>query len=246
MPALKLSSSIGKKLLMAVTGLLMFGFVVGHLTGNLLIFVGQDALNTYAAKLKDMPALVWGARIGLLAIILVHIRTAVELTSANAAAAGSAGAVSHVNKATLMSRTMMISGVLLLAFIAFHLLHFTVGAIDADHHHLKEVVGGKERHHVYAMVYESFRDLQTGLLYTLLYVGAMVGLGFHLAHGLGSMLQTLGFDHKLLQRGAAAIAGALAIGYIMIPISVNTGLLPEPTGVKAKAADHKAAVENQR
>ncbi len=122
-------SSLGKKYIMAVTGVLLIGFVVAHMGGNLLLFAGRDAINTYAAALKARPALLWTARLGLLTVFVVHLFVAFRLTYENYAARPQAYAYERTLRATLASQHMMLTGLVLLAFIVYHLAHFTLGVV---------------------------------------------------------------------------------------------------------------------
>ena len=122
-------SSLGKKYVMAVTGVLLIGFVLAHMAGNLLIYFGRDAINTYAAALAARPALLWMARIGLLAVFLTHLFLAIKLTLENSAARPQAYAYERTLRASFASRHMMLTGLVLLAFIVYHLAHFTLGVI---------------------------------------------------------------------------------------------------------------------
>ena len=122
-------SSLGKKYLMAVTGVLLIGFIVVHMSGNLLIFAGRDALNTYAAALTARPALLWTARLGLIALFLVHLFVAFRLTYENYAARPQGYAYERTLQASFASRHMMLTGLVLLAFIVYHLAHFTLGVV---------------------------------------------------------------------------------------------------------------------
>jgi succinate dehydrogenase cytochrome b subunit len=121
------TSSLGSKYVMAITGLLLIGFVLGHMTGNLLIFAGPDALNGYAAALKARPALLWGARLGLLAVFVVHVLIGIRLALANKAARPTPYAYEDTLQASWASRHMMLTGLVLLAFVGYHLAHFTLG-----------------------------------------------------------------------------------------------------------------------
>ncbi len=150
-------SSLGKKYIMAVTGLALFVFVIGHLLGNLQIFLGRDAVNTYAAFLKSVPELLWGARLGLLAMVGLHIWAAIQLTVANRSARPIGYADLRPSGASYASRTMIWSGLIVAAFIIYHLLHFTVGWVDPSFKELEEtLVDGTTRHDVYAMLIAGF------------------------------------------------------------------------------------------
>src|SRR5262245_61932521 len=114
---------------MALTGVGLFGFVVAHMIGNLQVFLGPDALNGYAVFLKSKPTLLWGMRLGLLVLVYLHILTAVQLTLRNRAARPERYDSGKPYKATFASRTLLLSGLVLFAFIVYHLMHFTVGLV---------------------------------------------------------------------------------------------------------------------
>src|SRR5262245_16645976 len=120
-------STIGKKIVVAITGLILFGFVVGHLLGNLLIFCGPETFNAYSASLKAKPLLLWGARVILLISVFLHILYTIQLTAYNRASRPQAYFKYEPQHATMSSRFMIWSGLLLLVYIVYHLLHFTFG-----------------------------------------------------------------------------------------------------------------------
>jgi succinate dehydrogenase / fumarate reductase cytochrome b subunit len=210
-------TTVGKKAVMAITGIVLFGFVVGHLIGNLQIFLPPDAINRYSAALKSLPALVWSARIVLLVSVVLHIWSSIQLARLQSAARP----VKYVRKAnahsTYASRTMMWSGPILLAFIIFHLLHFTFGTIHPGGHF--------DQHNVYNNVVTGFQVWPISLFYVI----AMVMLCYHLYHGLWSAFQTLGVSHPLyaswLRVVAKIVAIVIAVGEISIPIAVLAGFI---------------------
>ncbi len=132
--AARLASSLGKKYLMALSGCALFLFVIAHLLGNLQIFLGPEALNRYGHFLQTTPELLWPARLGLMALVVVHIVCAVKLTAENRAARPVPYAQHEIVAASYASRTMMMSGLILAAFIVYHLLHFTVMAPGGRRH----------------------------------------------------------------------------------------------------------------
>lgn len=223
-PVLRLwQSSLGKKYIVALTGFLLFGFVIVHMLGNLQIFLGPDALNSYAKALKSNPVLLWGARLGLLAVALLHIVTTIRLTAENRAARPirySSGKPAVA--ASFASRTLIVSGLILLAFIIFHLAHFTLGLVDASYLAFRDVEG---RHDVYTMVLEGFSNP----LVSLFYIVAVGLLCLHLSHGVSSMFQSLGLRNKALTGGfdkfAKAVAAILFLGNCAIVIAAWAGLV---------------------
>lgn len=224
-----LNSSIGAKVVMAVTGLALAGFVVGHLAGNLLVFAGQDALNSYAEWLKTNPLFTWTARIGILVMFVLHVRTGIVLSSANKAARPARYAHEATVQATYASRSMFLTGLLVLTYILLHLAHFTFGFVGQEGYALTETIvrDGVEvtRHDVYGMVLAGFGNTA----FVVVYIAAMVVLGLHLSHGLQSLFQTLGLRHAsytpLIEKVGVALAWILAAGYIAIPVLVRAGVV---------------------
>ena len=215
---------IGKKAIMAVTGVLLFGYVVAHLLGNLQIYSADpDQINRYAAFLHS-PAnagLLWIARLVLLAAVVLHIVASVQLWSLKRAARPIAYVKKQDADATYASRTMMWSGPIIAAFVIFHVLHLTVGAVVP----LEDVNGNPITPDVRANVIAGFGyPLISGF-----YILAMILLCMHLYHGLWSMFQSLGINHPRytpkLKTGAAVVAILIAIGNCSIPIAVMAGLL---------------------
>ncbi|MFT7461888.1 MAG: succinate dehydrogenase / fumarate reductase cytochrome b subunit [Pseudohongiellaceae bacterium] len=224
-----LGSSVGRKAILALTGLALLGFVVGHLLGNLQIFLGPEALNAYAAGLQDLGALLWVARGGLLFVFVVHIAVAVKLASENKAARPVAY-VDPVGKvaANPATRLMLLSGLTVLLFVAYHIAHFTLGVAHPEHRQIAMDAGAHPD--VYAMVIAGFSQP----LVAILYIAAMAALGLHLHHGIASVFQTLGLTNKayapLLQKLGRSLAWALFLGNAAIPIAVLTGLVGGHTG----------------
>jgi succinate dehydrogenase / fumarate reductase cytochrome b subunit len=218
----KLRSSIGKKSLMALSGLAVLLFVIGHLLGNLLVFLGPDALNSYAQHLRELGPLLWAARLGLLAAVTIHIVTSVQLTLENRRARGQAYAVYRPKVTTLGARTMAVSGSAVLAFVVYHLLHFTFRVTNPGISQAHDALG---RHDVYRMVVLSFRQWPIALSY----VTAMALLFLHLGHGIASTAQTLGLNTERLipvtERAGRGLAWALFAGYCAIPIAIYLGIV---------------------
>lgn len=212
-----LSSSIGKKVVMAVTGIILFGFVVGHMVGNLQVYLGAEALNGYAEKLRAVPAALWGVRLVLLAALVLHVWAAASLTVANRAARRAGYREADYREATWASRSMRWSGVLLFLFVVYHLMHFTWGSAHPS------FVPGDVFHNFVA----GFRSLAASAVY----LAAMVLLGMHMYHGVWSMLHTLGLSHPRydhLRHGFATfVTAAVVVGNISFPLAVLFGLLRE-------------------
>ena len=217
-----LSSSIGKKVLMALSGLALSGFVLAHLAGNLLIFRGPGALNAYAAKLEHLGPWLWVPRAGLLAAIIVHIWTSVQLSLENRRARPQPYARFRPVETTLAARTMMATGILLLAFLIYHLLHFTFRVTNPEISHGLDAFGRRD---VYTMVVRSFQQPLLSLAY-LLGVGAVC---FHLSHGIASTCQTLGLNNErtlaLVSQAGAWAAVLIFLGYSAIPLAALLGMV---------------------
>lgn len=219
-----LCSSLGAKYLMAITGFMLFGFLIAHLSGNLLAYAGQDAFNTYAAKLKSLGPLLWVARLGLLAVAVSHVVFAARLTAANRAARPIAYAKQATIQASFASRTMPYTGLTVLLFIGYHLAHYTLHLIDPSFAQMHDSLG---RHDAYGMLVVGFQQpLVVGL-----YVAGMLAIGVHLQHGLSSLFQSLGLSHPnmngLIRSAAPAIAWLIVLLFLSIPVSVLTGIIAE-------------------
>lgn len=214
-----LSSTVGRKILMSITGQLLIIFILIHLVGNSTIFFG--AINTYAEHLHSLPPLVWGFRAFMLCAIAVHILYGVQLTLENKAANPGAYAVKRQLKASFASENMIWTGLLLLAFILYHLLQFTV-------HGTPDIVIGMDtlnRPDVFKMVVNS---LSNGAI-ALIYAASMIMLFLHLSHGIPSFLQTMGWNNEktipVFGTGGKVVAAILMLGYISIPAVILAGLL---------------------
>jgi succinate dehydrogenase / fumarate reductase cytochrome b subunit len=220
-------TSTGKKFLMAVSGLALVGFVVGHLVGNLQMFMGQEAVNRYAAFLKSTGEILWVVRFGLIALVITHIVTAISLSFENTAARPIGYSVKKYKEATYASRTMKVSGLIVLAFLIYHLAHYTFLITHPEYHNLIDAQG---RHDVYSMVVLGFSRPWISAFYI---VGVFL-LGMHLTHGIYSMFQSLGMQTEPLRkrvRPAAIVVGwLLFLGFASIPAGVLMGLIRLPAG----------------
>jgi succinate dehydrogenase / fumarate reductase, cytochrome b subunit len=213
---------IGKKAVMAATGVILFGYVVGHLLGNLQIFASDpNQINRYAAFLHSPAnaAALWGIRAFLLAAVILHITAAVQLWMQNRAARPLGYAKKDDVPASYAARTMKWSGFIVAAFIIFHVLHLTAGAVVP----IQEI--GPNEPNVRANVISGFRNPAISGFYIL----AMILLCMHLYHGLWSMFQSVGLINAryspAIKKGAAIVAILIAVGNCSIPIAVMTGLL---------------------
>ncbi|MGE3174441.1 MAG: succinate dehydrogenase cytochrome b subunit [Planctomycetota bacterium] len=216
-------SSIGGKVTMAVTGGLLFVFVLAHLAGNLLLFGGPQAIAEYAAFLHGKPAMLWVGRLGLLAALALHVATGLRLARANRAARPVPYAIDDTVQATFASRSMVFTGLTILVYLVYHLLHFTLGAVHGADFALRGQ--GHGGHDVYAMVTASFGHPAIAIVYA----AAQIVLFLHLRHGIQSLAQTLGFHHgrwtPLIRTLGTVVAGAIAGGNALLALSVQLGLV---------------------
>ena len=215
-------SAVGKKAVMAATGIILFGFVLGHLLGNLKLYLGPEALNSYSRFLRTagepvVPAnvLLWAVRFVLIAAVVLHAWAAWQLSRASRAARPDAYVAGTRIHTTYASRTMRWGGVIILLFVIYHLLHLTWGTV-----HPAFVPGD-----VYHNVVTGFQVWWVSLFY----IAAQVALGFHLYHGLWSMFQSLGWSHPrfdLWRNGFAhAFAWLITLGNVSFPVAVLSGLV---------------------
>jgi succinate dehydrogenase / fumarate reductase cytochrome b subunit len=216
------SDSIGRKAVMAVTGLLMVLFVVGHLLGNLTIFAGQNGLNAYAAKLHEVAPLVWGTRIVMGVALVLHVVLAIQITMENSAAKPQNYARPNYLRATFSSKTMIWTGVIIAVFVGYHLLQFTIRKTPG----LVLGTDALNRFDVYTMVVAAFQRTLTALLYVV----AMVALFLHLGHGIQSAFQTLGLSNGMLlprfELAGKVVSGIFLVGFASIPVFILIGFLP--------------------
>jgi succinate dehydrogenase cytochrome b subunit len=218
-------SSIGAKHIMAITGIALVGFIIVHMLGHLAVFVGQDAYNTYADKLQSLGALKWAARGGLLLAVVIHIAAALRLVVMNRAARPVKYAVYRPIQTPFYARVMPWTGIIVFAFIVYHLLHFTFGVIFHDYFTLTDPQG---RHDVYSMLVLGFKNP----VVSVSYIVATALLCFHLAHGVSSMFQSLGIRHpkydRLIGALGPAFAAVLFVGFVSTPVAVMIGLVQLP------------------
>ncbi|MSU65428.1 MAG: succinate dehydrogenase cytochrome b subunit [Opitutus sp.] len=245
-------SSIGRKVLMAVTGVVLIGFIVGHLVGNLQVFQHPDHINGYAQFLHQLGPLLWVARLVILVSVVLHVWAATVLTLENKAARGPEPyGVAHTLRATLSSRTMRQTGYIVLAFVLYHLAQFTWGVADRGHfkenlaHYTMQsdyrvagfpvVKAGTEVLDVHSMVIFGFQSP----VVSLFYIVAVGLLSFHLLHGFESMFQTLGLRSERWAGGLRKIAVVLCAAYfffnLTIPGTVVLGRLQPRTTMAAPA-----------
>lgn len=245
-PTLWPTSTVGAKFVVALTGAGLTLFVIFHMLGNLQVFLGPEVLNRYAQFLKENPELLWPARIGLLLLFVVHIALTIQLQIRNRAARP----VNYVYRqqylsADLASRTMLLTGLVILAFVIYHLLHFTVGFVQPQNFHREEITDPKKRqayetmaghaareayrkeldplykrHDVYSMVVLGFRDWRIAVSYII----AQLFLGLHLWHAVPSLFQSLGINQprwwSAIRSLGAAITVVVVAGNISIPLAI--------------------------
>jgi succinate dehydrogenase / fumarate reductase cytochrome b subunit len=218
-------SSLGKKYIMAISGLVMFLFVVGHLVGNLQFFLGAESINRYGHFLQTNVELIWPARIFLLAMIGLHIWSAIKLSIENKAARPVPYADWNPTTASYASRTMLMSGIIIFVFIVYHLLHYTaqVQYLNFTGQSFVSFEDPQKRHDIFKMMVVGFKNPLVSGFY-------IIGIGLlclHLSHGVSSMFQSLGWKNKVygpcLDRAARIIAWLIFLGYVSIPISVLLG-----------------------
>jgi succinate dehydrogenase / fumarate reductase cytochrome b subunit len=210
-------SMVGKKVVMGATGLIGIGFVILHSLGNLLVFRGPEAINSYSHFLKSTGELLWTLRLVLLLAVILHVIAAIQLTRQSRAARPIGYTKRETQVATISSRTMRWGGALLLVFIVVHILHFTTGDIRP--------AGVFSREDVYANVVTSFRIWWV----TLFYVVAMLALGLHLFHGAWSSVRSIGVSapspHPLHRRVSLLIAVFVWAAFTAIPVAVFSGFV---------------------
>jgi succinate dehydrogenase / fumarate reductase cytochrome b subunit len=216
-------SSLGKKYVMAISGLALFLFVIGHMAGNLQIFAGRDSINSYAMFLKSKPGLLWSARAGLLVLVVLHIITAIQLVAENR----EARPVTYERRrplASFASRTIFVSGLVIFAFVIYHLMHFTVGVTNPEFMHLADPTDPL-RHDVYGMMVQGFSNPFVSAFYII----SMGLLCLHLSHGVSSMFQSLGIRNRgnlrAIHNVARIAALVIFVGNISIPIAILAGMV---------------------
>jgi len=210
-------STIGRKVIMALTGAILFGFVLAHMLGNLQVYLGPEAMNNYAVFLRQVlhGTGLWIARVVLLVAVALHIWSAASLTLTSRRARPEGYRLEKWKESTYASRTMRWGGVILLLFVIYHLLHFTTGTLH------QSFIEGDVYHNFVA----GFRNVWVSAFYIL----AMLALGLHLRHGLWSMCQTLGVSHpryiRMAHVGAWIFAAIVVIGNISFPLAVLAGIV---------------------
>jgi len=215
-------SSVGRKVVMSLSGVGLFGFVVVHMLGNLQLFFGPEPINHYAHLLKSNAEIIWPARYGLIACVVVHIVTSLSLWYENRQARDHRYSQYQPTGSSLASRTMLLTGTLFLAYVVYHLLHFTIGTVQPEY---MKLVDAKGRHDVYRMMVLAFSDYRVSVLYVL-GTGAIC---FHLSHGASAMFQSLGWkNHAYAERMtnvAKLVSFLIFLGYCAVPFAVLYGIV---------------------
>ncbi len=226
-------SNVGKKILMALTGIILFLYVLVHMLGNLQIYLGSELINNWAKLLHYNAGFLWLARIVLLAAFLVHAVAGVQLWLRRSTTRPVAYRVKESLVATPASRTMIWTGLIIVAFVVYHVMDLTVGVPGVHPGAYVHLDAAGNLHNSFSLVGP-----------VVLYAIAMLALGFHLWHGVYSMFGTLGLTHprytELVKKGAALLAVVIALGFASVPLAILTGVLPAPT---AQASTHAAQGE---
>ncbi|MCM2264060.1 MAG: succinate dehydrogenase cytochrome b subunit [Desulfuromonadales bacterium] len=216
-------SSVGRKIIMAVTGAMLFAFVCVHLLGNSSLFFGSAAINAYAQKLHSLGPVVWIFRLVMLGLFAVHIIFGVQLTLENKAATPDKNVQVKRLKTGFAAETMVISGLALAIFVVYHLLHFTVRVTNPEIY--VPIEGGKGMVDVFIMVTHGFQQLLPVMIYSI----AMLLLFLHVSHGFQSLFQTIGLsnDRTLPVMGnlSKLVGAVLLVGYVSIPLLILFGLI---------------------
>ena len=208
------SSSIGRKQVVAISGLMLILFLIMHLAGNVLLYKGPEAFNAYAAFLDSLGAFKWAARLGLVALFVTHIVFTVLLVMDNRRARGKGYAVDKsVGNRSFATRMMPYTGTLVLAYLIFHIFDYTM----ADHHSVESMVNGVNLG-LYGLVSNSFKNP----IRVIFYVLGMAGIGFHLIHAVQSVVQTFGYNHPvytpIIRRVSTLVGIVIAVGFASIPL----------------------------
>ena len=226
------NTTIGKKALMAVSGVVMLGFTIGHLSGNLKAFASAESLNEYAEWLRSMPAVLWGTRLAIGGALVVHLWSAYSLWARNRGARTTRYAKKKDLATDYAAKTMYWSGPILFFYIVFHLMHLTLGGM---------IFGDSAMFGIEGYVWEEgnvYNNMVRGFQHWLIFIPYVLGvlaLGFHLFHGIWSAFQTVGLNHTrynhLRRDLAIGLAVLLTVGFLSIPFAVLFGILePVPRG----------------
>jgi succinate dehydrogenase / fumarate reductase cytochrome b subunit len=225
-----LSSSIGRKWVVALTGIVLVLFVIGHMLGNLSLFLGQNAINSYAQFLQGLGEILWLVRIVLLTCVVLHIWFTITLWHENMRSRPQKYAVKNDLGTTVYARLMRISGLTVLAFVLYHLAQFTWQYFTPE---TRTWVDAEGRHDVYRMVITAFECPFVSGFYIL----AVGLLGMHLSHGIASLFQTLGITTEkmrpVFEKGGLIVAWVIFLGFASIPTAVLLGLVKTSSNLPA-------------
>lgn len=215
-------SSVGRKIIMAVSGFVLVAFVCVHLLGNSSLFVGADAINAYAQKLHSLGPFVWVFRLVMLAAFAIHIVFGIQLTLENRAATPEKNVQVKRLRTGFGAETMIVSGLVMLAFVVYHLLHFTVRVTNPD---IYVPIGDEGMVDVYIMMVQGFKSA----LPVIVYLAGMFFLFLHVSHGFQSLFQTLGLSNDkslpVTETVSKLVGFVLLLGYIAIPLSIVFGFI---------------------
>lgn len=213
------TSTIGLKVIMAVSGLMLVGFVLGHMAGNLQIFLGKDTYNGYAHFMQGLGELLWVARISLLVLLTAHVASAVKLTQRNREARPQAYAGLRTQRTTVHAKIMLLSGLVIIAFVVYHLAHYTVRTVHTEY------MNPADPTDVYTFFVQSFQDP----LIVATYVIANLLLASHLAHATSSMFRTLGLSvgeyRPFFEKIGPAVGILVAVGNLSMPLACLLGIV---------------------
>jgi len=218
-------SSLGRKFIMAMSGFILFLFVLGHLVGNLQVFLGREAINRYGHFLQSNPELLWPARLFLLLMLALHIWAAATLTIQNRAARPMAYAHYQPVGSSYASRTMLMSGLIVFVFVVYHILHFTVQVsyLNFTGRSFVDFTDPAKHHDIFKMMVVGFSNIWVSGFYIL----GMALLCLHLSHGASSMFQSMGWKNRtcgpLLDKLSRVVAVIVFIGYSAVPLAILAG-----------------------
>ena len=217
-----IQKSLLQKIVMAVTGIILFLFVLGHGLGNISLFCGRESINAYAAHIHGLGPLLWLERIVLCLAFGFHIYIGIRLSLENWRARPTGYVVRKYQRSNLASRTMIYTGIIILLFLIYHLLHFTFQITNPE---ISKIIDNMGRNDVYAMLVLNFKQ---GLI-ALTYILAMLALLLHLYHGILSFFQTLGLNNErsitIVGRVGKCLAGIVFVGFISLPVAVFLGIV---------------------
>lgn len=213
---------ITKKIIMAITGLIMFFYLIAHLLGNLTIFKGPSGINAYAMTLREFGLLLWIIRIIMLSAFLLHLTFAIQITIENKKARPLSYKSKKNLRSTFASRNMIWTGIIITLYLVYHLLNFTFPVINPT---LSKNIDLLQRPDIFSMVFMNFKKSHVYIIYAI----GLIALALHLSHGVQSLFQTLGLNNEytlpVMVRAAIVVSIILLIGFLSIPTSISTGLL---------------------